>query len=91
MEEWREAAAFSRVTLPKYIDVDWAVNITKASSQVSRMRAPVALVELQIEEPAQTTDSLPQIQKVPFELSESALATMLDGLGKIRDQLSSMG
>lgn len=33
----------------------------------------------------------PAVEKVGFELSKEALQTMLDGLSRIRDQLSAMG
>jgi len=36
------------------------------------------------------SSNLINIKKVDFELSKEALGTMLDGLGKIRDQLSLM-
>ena len=33
-ESWREGAISSRVSLPKYSDVNWAINMKKASSEV---------------------------------------------------------
>jgi hypothetical protein len=34
LESWREGAISSRVSLPKYMDVNWAINMKKASSEV---------------------------------------------------------
>jgi hypothetical protein len=81
----------SRVSLPKLVDIDWSLHVKRASSQVSRLKVPVAIVGFQIEDQPTSTSSLPATQRVDFELSREALSTMLDGLGKIRDQLSAMG
>lgn len=34
---WREASSLSRVSLPKLVDVDWAMHVKTASSEVTRM------------------------------------------------------
>ncbi len=47
-------------------------------------------MSLQVEDIATTTKSLPDTRQVQFELSREALETMIDGLGKIRDQLGAM-
>ena len=44
----------------------------------------------QIQEIQAHKDVMPGSQHVNFELTKEALETMLDGLGKIRDQLSSI-
>lgn len=55
------------------------------------MSIPSVLVELQVEQTPTRLDLPPQVDTIPFELSPSALETMLDGLGRIRDQLGAMG
>lgn len=55
------------------------------------MHVPMVVVQLQVESQSQLLGDMPEVNKVNFELSKEALETMLDGLGKIRDQLSSMG
>ena len=55
------------------------------------MNIPSVLVELEIEQTPCSTNFPPSVEKVPFELSAQALSTMLDGLGRIRDQLGAMG
>ena len=47
-------------------------------------------MSLQVEKQSDFTNSLPVNQTVNFELSREALETMIDGLGKIRDQLKNM-
>jgi hypothetical protein len=45
---------------------------------------------VQVQEPACKQGVMPGTSAVQFELSKPALSTMLDGLSKIRDQLSSI-
>lgn len=72
------------MSLPQLIDVNWCLHIQKASKQVRNIQQPSLLVEM-------TVDSEdPSERKVHFELNSSTLNTMLDGLGKIRDQLNTM-
>lgn len=89
---WTESSLLNRVSLPKYVDVDWAVHIEKSSSAVAQMQVPVALVEIEMEaERTSTFDPIGKTRKVNFEVNKESLETMLEGLGKIRDQLSTMG
>jgi hypothetical protein len=46
---------------------------------------------LTVENAPVRVDQLPDCQTIDFELSREALETVIDGLGKIRDQLSLMG
>jgi hypothetical protein len=54
------------------------------------MHVPVALVQLEVEQPQTNARIMPGTEKVGFELNSASLDTMLQGLNKIRDQLSSM-
>lgn len=47
-------------------------------------------MSLQVENLAENANHLPNNQTINFELSREALETMIDGLGKIRDQLKNM-
>ena len=44
----------------------------------------------QVQETATEQNSMPAVKRVNVELTKEKLDTMLDGLGKIRDQLSSV-
>ena len=91
MDLWKESSFLNRVSLPKYIDVDWAVHIEKSSSQVAQMQVPIALIEVEIEtERTHVSDPIGITRKLNFEVNKESLETMLEGLGKIRDQLSTM-
>lgn len=59
--------------------------------QISTMHAPSVIMALTVEGAPNRVDSLPDCTVVDFELSREALETVLDGMGKIRDQLSLMG
>jgi hypothetical protein len=91
LDLWRDAAISSRVSLPRYLDVDWTLNIQKSSSEVTNLNIPSLLVELSVEPTPHSTETPTSIEKVSFELSREALETVLDGLGRIRDQLGAMG
>ncbi|TMS00935.1 COMM domain-containing protein 9, partial [Larimichthys crocea] len=55
------------------------------SDSVSRMSVPTCLVQLKMDDPSVGSDS---VSTVTVELSRESLDTILDGLGRIRDQLS---
>ena len=81
----------NRVSLPRLIDHNWALNMQRSSSQAAAINAPSVLVQLKVEEQATRVGEMPKVSNVDFELSREALATMLDGLTKIKEQLSAMG
>ena len=55
------------------------------------MNVPVVCVSLQVEDSLTSNQvGLPTDKQVNFELSREALATMLDGFGRIKDQLRNM-
>ena len=43
MAGWREASIMSLPSLPKFVDVDWRVDIKAATEQVGRMAVPAVL------------------------------------------------
>jgi len=88
--EWREASMNNMVSPPKLIDFDWRVDLKKSSNHLSRMAVPTLFVEMKVQETPEEKEVMPGVKDVQFELSKEALATMLDGLGKIRDQLGSI-
>jgi hypothetical protein len=54
------------------------------------MAVPSVLVDLKVQDQPTSTGQMPSARHVEFELSKEALQTMLDGLGRIRDQLGSV-
>lgn len=90
LAEWRRGAAAAQVCPPKLVDFDWRVDMKTASNHLSRMAVPTVLVEMKVQEPPTTLGEMPDTRDVQFELTKESLATMLDGLSKIRDQLGSI-
>jgi hypothetical protein len=91
LDVWRDSANASRVALPRLKDLSWDIHVIKkassGSSSSTSVNVPVVRVNLTVEE--QTLAGIgPQGTEVNFELSREALATMLDGFGRIKDQLA---
>jgi hypothetical protein len=59
--------------------------------QIANMQRPSVIVALNIEDQPTSTRELPSTRTVEFEMNREALETVIDGLGRIRDQLSKMG
>ncbi|XP_056138197.1 COMM domain-containing protein 9 isoform X2 [Lampris incognitus] len=78
---WRTDALSSQISLPQLKELDWRVDMMTASDSISRMAVPTCLVQL-------TMDDSDSLSSVTMELTKETLETMLDGLGRIRDQLS---
>ena len=79
-----------RPSLPSYVGVDWRVDVKTSSDRVARMSVPSLLVDLKVADQPSSTATVPHARHVEFELSKEALKTMLDGLGRIRDQLGAV-
>ncbi|XP_029378262.1 COMM domain-containing protein 9 [Echeneis naucrates] len=84
---WRTEAVSDQISLPQLKDLDWRVDMVTGSDSVSRMSVPTCLVQLQMEDPCPTAGG-ESVSTVTVELSRESLDTILDGLGRIRDQLS---
>ena len=71
--------------------MNWAIDMKKSSFKIPVMNIPTVLLELQVQSQATKVEEIPPLEKMNLELSKPAVETLLDGLGKIRDQLSSLG
>ncbi|XP_061631120.1 COMM domain-containing protein 9 [Phyllopteryx taeniolatus] len=85
-EMWKTEAVGSQTTLPQLTAVDWRVDVVSSSDALSRMCVPACLVHFKTED-ACASDS---VSVATVELSRESLDTMLDGLGRVRDQLSAV-
>eukprot|EP00457_Paulinella_chromatophora_P017853 gb/GEZN01019008.1/.p1 GENE.gb/GEZN01019008.1/~~gb/GEZN01019008.1/.p1 ORF type:complete len:193 (+),score=30.99 gb/GEZN01019008.1/:28-606(+) len=88
--QWKDDVMGSLVSPPKLLDFDWRVDVKSSSNFLSKMQVPTVLVEMQLQAQPSRLQELPADQAVQFELSKESLATMLDGLAKIRDQLAAI-
>ncbi|XP_055899390.1 COMM domain-containing protein 9-like [Biomphalaria glabrata] len=90
MAKWKASAIANQVSLPKLLDFDWRVDMKTSSDSVARMSVPTCMLNLEIQEQPGKIQQTAGIENVSVELSKETLDTMLDGLGKIRDQLASV-
>eukprot|EP00300_Choanocystis_sp_HF-7_P032736 c4381_g1_i1.p2 GENE.c4381_g1_i1~~c4381_g1_i1.p2 ORF type:complete len:173 (+),score=50.53 c4381_g1_i1:291-809(+) len=89
-DNWRELLTASTISLPRLVDSSWRVDVKSASQDAYRMHAATCIVELTVQEEAELAGVMMGTRRVNFELNRETLETMLDGLGKIRDQLASI-
>ncbi|XP_059961023.1 COMM domain-containing protein 9 isoform X3 [Mesoplodon densirostris] len=87
---WRAEAQTNQISLPRLVDLDWRVDIKTSSDSISRMAIPTCLLQMKIQEDPSLCGEQPSTSAVTVELSKETLDTMLDGLGRIRDQLSAV-
>jgi len=85
----RETIQSHTISLPKLVDVDWRIDV-KTASERARMSAPTVLVQLHVDQPPARVEEETQATRVTFELDRATLETMLEGLGRIRDQLNTV-
>lgn len=90
LEAWKEGSALGRVSLPRLQDFNWSLQFQRASSEVAEMQIPSVIMSLNIESTPCFTGDMSKVETVDVEMSREALETMIDGLGKIRDQLNNM-
>ncbi|CAH1254979.1 COMMD9 [Branchiostoma lanceolatum] len=90
LSQWKTQAINSQVSLPQLVDFDWRVDMKTSADSVSHMSAATCLLQLKVQNVPKQVDRVPPVDVVNVELSKETLDTMLDGLGKIRDQLSSV-
>ncbi|XP_040893546.1 COMM domain-containing protein 9 [Toxotes jaculatrix] len=86
---WRTEAVGDQISLPQLKELDWRVDMVTGSDSVSRMSVPTCLVQLKMEDPCPSA-AAETVSTVTVELSRESLDTILDGLGRIRDQLSAV-
>jgi len=85
---WREVASNQCIALPKLVDFDWRLDFKSSSDGLSVMAKPSAMLNLKIREQPNRELEMPGIKNVDFEMDRETLDVVVDGLGKIRDQLS---
>ncbi|KAL7857755.1 hypothetical protein AOLI_G00178570 [Acnodon oligacanthus] len=86
---WRNESLANQISLPQLVDMEWRVDMKTASDSVSRMAVPTCILHMKIQDSPHVSGSSCD-SSVTVELSKETLDTMLDGLGRIRDQLSAV-
>ncbi|KAM8939014.1 COMM domain-containing protein 9 isoform 1-T1 [Pelodytes ibericus] len=90
LSAWKSDILVSAVSLPRLVDLDWRVDIKTSSDSVARMAVPTCLLQMKIQEDTELCPLDSATSTLTMELSKETLDTMLDGLGRIRDQLSAV-
>jgi len=90
MPEFHAAAIGAQPSLPRLQSVDWRVDVKSSSNAMQRMAEPTVIVNMQVEGEVTSVKTMAPTKNVTFELDEPSLNTMLEGLGKIREQLSNV-
>ncbi|XP_052001884.1 COMM domain-containing protein 9 [Xyrauchen texanus] len=84
---WRNEALSNQISLPKLVDMEWRVDMKTSSDSLSRMAVPTCLLQMKLQDSPCINSSASE-SRVTVELSRETLDTMIDGLGRIRDQLT---
>ena len=87
LSAWREEASNHQVSLPRLKEFDWRIDVKSASDAVTRLQVPTCLLELKV---SHSTLSGGGGTVHNLEMTRENLDTMLLGLIKIREQLSSL-
>ncbi|KAM4617245.1 COMM domain-containing protein 9 [Discoglossus pictus] len=87
---WRSDAQNSHISLPRLVDLNWRVDVKTSSDSIPRMAVPTCLLQMKIQEDAELCGSESATSTLTMEMSKETLDTMLDGLRRIRDQLSAV-
>ncbi|ROJ78872.1 COMM domain-containing protein 9 [Anabarilius grahami] len=86
---WRNDALSSQISLPKLEDMTWRVDMKTASDSLSRMAVPTCLLQMKLQDTPCISGGSSE-STITMELSRETLDTMIDGLGRIRDQLTAV-
>ncbi|TRY94089.1 hypothetical protein DNTS_027318 [Danionella cerebrum] len=86
---WRNEAVSNQISLPKLVDLEWRVDMKTASDSLSRLAVPTCLLQMKLQDSSCNTGGHSE-PSVTMELSKETLDTMIDGLGRIREQLTTM-
>ena len=90
LSTWRQQTLNSQLSLPKLKEFDWRIDIKSASDTSARLSIPTAIVQMKVEDHPASTAEVAPTRELTFEVNKDTLDTMLDGLGKIADQLASV-
>ncbi len=78
--DWKAEAVRNQLSLPRLKSVDWRVDVKTASGHAGGIGVPSVIVQLRVEPD----------QVISFEMDKETLQALLQGLGKIRSQLSGL-
>lgn len=89
-DDWSMMQIGNEASIPKVRAVDWRVDLQSASDSALKMARPSVLVSIECQGQQTRVQETPKPNVTCFEMNKDTLATMLDGLGKIQEQLASV-
>ena len=90
LASWREQSNSKQLSLPQLRDFDWRIDIKTSADTVTRMSVPTALVQMKIQDLPTSVDEMAPVRSMTFEVTKDTIETMLDGMGKILEQMESL-
>lgn len=90
LKSWREQSSSNQLSLPQLRDFDWRIDIKTSADTVTRMSVPTALVQMKIQDLPTSVDEMAPVRSMTFEVTKDTIETMLDGMGKILEQMESL-
>mmetsp|Transcript_12635 Transcript_12635/g.15237 ORF Transcript_12635/g.15237 Transcript_12635/m.15237 type:complete len:202 (-) Transcript_12635:84-689(-) len=90
--EWHEACIESQVSIPKFMGLDWRLDVRSASNDpaASRNAQPIAMVKVKVEGEVTRAGQMPQVQETTLEMDKTTVNTIVNTLSQIRDQLGGL-
>jgi len=87
---WRDAAVRQAPSLPRLQRVAWGVTMGSASDAARRSGVPAVTVQCDVTAQPRSAGRLPGTSTVSFELGKETLGVLMEGFGRIRDQLDAL-
>eukprot|EP01080_Neovahlkampfia_damariscottae_P006314 gene6314-10321_t len=87
---WRDQTIQTQVSPPKLVDMKWRIDLQTSSDSISNLVNSNLIVQMDIQKCSEKQGVMKPMETISFEMNKETLEIMLKGLGKIRDQLSSM-
>ncbi|KCV72928.1 hypothetical protein H696_00491 [Fonticula alba] len=87
--EWKDILAGQEITHPRLVASSMKVHVKTASSVAASLSEPVVIAQLDIQPTPESDLALDvPVRKVVFEMDKDTLGSLLDGFGRLREQLS---
>ena len=90
LSSWNESSIINQISEAKLNSFNWRIDVKTSSNLLTHMTVPTIIIGMKIQEKPTHIDYIPNTKDIQFELGKDGLQTTIDGLLKIRDQLSSI-
>eukprot|EP00461_Guttulinopsis_vulgaris_P001919 UN01920 len=87
---WKNNIMQNQISAPRLVDFNYRIDNTVSTDQMTNVNASSLLLNLHVQMQPTHKDEIPTTRNVQLELSHQELKTLLDGMLKIKDQLSTI-